>query len=234
MYRSRSGRARRCASPDAPQAPRVAHARSPAPQRDRAPRDAADRQRAWRSLCASMRMRSGTPAAAAASMSSILSPIRADLREIEIQVGGRLQDHPRLGLAPFVIDPIGADPMGRMVGAMIDAGDRRLLGAEALAHPVGQASIGGLVEIAAADARLVGDDDQRPAQFVHGKARQLENARQELEILDAADIALVEIDHAVAVEEQRGRVRLQGPPLIARTAPPRWRARPGRRRCARR
>jgi hypothetical protein len=56
--------------------------------------------------------------------------------------------------------------------------------------------------MAAADARLVGDDDWKQADRLR-RAAQLEDAGQKLEILDAPDIILVDVDDPVAVEEER-------------------------------
>ena len=60
--------------------------------------------------------------------------------------------------------------------------------------------------IAAADARLVGGDDGKQADGLR-RAAQLEDAGQKLEILDAPDIILVDVDDPVAVEEERLALR---------------------------
>src|SRR5262249_38600273 len=123
-------------------------------------------------------------------------------REIKSEVGGRLQDHSRIGLAPRMIAAVCADAALGVVGAMINAGDRRLLGREAVAHPPGQARIGRFVVIAAADAGLVGDHHQRAGDLVGPEAGELENTGNELELLRSMDVTVVGVDHAVAVEKK--------------------------------
>ncbi len=70
-------------------------------------------------------------------------------------------------------------------------------------HPVGEALEIGLGVVAAADARLVGDDDRADSRGSAAVRAQLEDAGHELEILDAVDVVLLDVDDAVAVEEQR-------------------------------
>jgi hypothetical protein len=50
-------------------------------------------------------------------------------------------------------------PCKRVIRAVVDAGDRRALRFKAIAHPSCQVRMGLLIEIATADAGLVGDDD---------------------------------------------------------------------------
>jgi hypothetical protein len=118
----------------------------------------------------------------------------------EVEYG--LQDHSRIGLAPRVITAMGADAVHGMIGAMIDTGDRRTLGLEALAHPTCQLLISLLVEVAAADAGLVADDHDRPPQLVGPKPSQWENTRDELELLRAMDLAAIHVDYTVTVEKE--------------------------------
>ena len=54
-----------------------------------------------------------------------------------------------------------------------------------------------------ADAGLIGDDDDRSALFLDPEPRQVEDAGNELELVGAMDVAVIEIDHAVTVEKMR-------------------------------
>ena len=53
----------------------------------------------------------------------------------------------------------------------------------------------------------VADDDDRPPQLIGPEPRQWKNARDELELVEAMDIAAIHIDHAVAVIEGDCRPR---------------------------
>src|SRR4029077_10749442 len=83
--------------------------------------------------------------------------------EIEIEVDGRLQDHARTGLAPPVLAAIGANTFGRMVGAVISSGDGDAMVAELGGDEVAQGQVFGLAIEAAADACLVGGNDDGEA-----------------------------------------------------------------------
>ena len=97
-------------------------------------------------------------------------------------------------------------PCRGMIGAVIDAGDRRALRFKAIAHPSRQVRMGLFIEIATADAGLVADDDDWPPQLIRPEPRQWENSRDELELVRAMDVAAIHIDHAVAVEEEGATV----------------------------
>src|SRR5262245_13222483 len=77
---------------------------------------------------------------------------------IKPEVRRSLQEHSRLRLAPWMIATVLADAIQRVIRAVIDPGDRRAFRFKATAHPSRQVRIGIFVEIAAADAGLVGDD----------------------------------------------------------------------------
>jgi hypothetical protein len=47
------------------------------------------------------------------------------------------------------------------------------------------------------------DDDDRPPQLIGPERRQWKNSRDELELVEAMDIAAIHIGHAVAVEKER-------------------------------
>ena len=76
-----------------------------------------------------------------------------------------------------------ADAMEGVIRAVIDASNRCVFCFKAITHPSRQVFIGAFVEIAATDAGLIGDDDDRPAQLVGPEAGQLENSRNELELI---------------------------------------------------
>ena len=101
-----------------------------------------------------------------------------------------------------MVHAIRANAKLRMMGAVIDTSDRRLLGFEAIAHPSRQGQVRVLVEKPAPDAGLIGDDDDRPAQLIDREARQIENSWNEFELVRAMDIAAVNVDDAVAVEKE--------------------------------
>src|SRR5712692_12016323 len=126
---------------------------------------------------------------------------RPGTRQIERQIGGGLQDHAGAGLAPGVLTAVGADPRGGMVGAVIGCGDRHALPRELAAHPIHERGVVGLAIKTAADARLVGGDDDRKAARREGLG-QRENALDEAALVSAVDIAGVLVDHPVAIEDQ--------------------------------
>src|SRR3954453_18920991 len=61
---------------------------------------------------------------------------------IKLEVEYGLQDHSRIGLAPRMLAPVLADAVQGMVGAVIDASDRRALRFKTLAHPSRQVRMG--------------------------------------------------------------------------------------------
>jgi hypothetical protein len=84
---------------------------------------------------------------------------------IELEVRHGLQDHSRFGLAPRMIATVLADALQRVIRAVVDAGDRCALRFKAIAHPSRQVRTRLFIEIATADAGLVGDDDDWPPQL---------------------------------------------------------------------
>ena len=60
--------------------------------------------------------------------------------------------------------------------------------------------------VAARDAGLVGDDEDAAVHAAR-MAHQVEDAVDELEVLDAVHVGVIDVDHPVPVEEQR---RLHG------------------------
>ncbi len=96
-----------------------------------------------------------------------------------------------------------------MKGAVADVVHR----AAGAAHRVGQPGMqrfqGCLVVEAAGDARLIGHDEDVPARF-GGEADGVQCAVDPLPARQRADIAVIAVDRAVTVEEQRGASELQG------------------------
>ncbi len=88
---------------------------------------------------------------------------------------------------------------------MIDPRQRRAFLTKPFAHPVREQLECLLIEIAASDSGLIGRNHDRPAQLGCHKARQLENAGDEFELIDPVNIAVVDIDDAVAIDEQSAR-----------------------------
>jgi hypothetical protein len=124
------------------------------------------------------------------------------LCRIEVKIGHGLQDHTRVGLAPRMIAAVLADAMEGMIRTVIHSSDRYVFRFKAITHPSCQVFIGGFVEITTADAGLVGDDNDQPAQLVGPEATQFENSRDELELVRPMNVATINVDHAVAVKKK--------------------------------
>src|SRR5262245_34046838 len=123
-------------------------------------------------------------------------------QKVKVEIGGGLQDHARLGLAPRMIPSIRADSKFRMIRAVIDSGDRRILSGEAVTHPTRQTVICTFVKKAAPDAGLVGNDDEVPAQIVDREACQFKNSGREFELVRTMDISTIYVDDAVSIEKK--------------------------------
>jgi hypothetical protein len=123
--------------------------------------------------------------------------------EVEPQVRRGLQEHPRLGFAPRMIATVFADAVQRVIRAVIDTPDRRAFCFKAIAHPSRQVRVAVFVEIAAADAGLVGDDNNRPPQLIGPETSQFENSGNELALVRPMDVTAVHIDDAITVEKKR-------------------------------
>ncbi len=83
---------------------------------------------------------------------------------------------------------------------MVDAVQRDAVARELAVHPGSEVLVFGGAEQAARDARLVRDDDQRPARALQ-RAQRVHRAGQPLEVLGAADMASILVQHAVAIQE---------------------------------
>ena len=88
----------------------------------------------------------------------------------------------------------------RVVRTEEDARERRSGAFELGLHPVGEFSERGFVVVAAPDAGLVGDDDQREARVVKAPGG-VEHPRHPFERFDRVDVGVIDVDHAVAVEK---------------------------------
>src|SRR5215471_8141017 len=124
------------------------------------------------------------------------------LSRIEVKVGHGLQDHTRVWFAPRMIASVLADAMEGVIRTVIHSSDRYVFCFKAITHPSCQVFVGGFVEITTADAGLVGDDNDQPAQLVGPEASQFENSRDELELVRPVNVATVNIDYAVAVKKK--------------------------------
>src|SRR5919197_1632903 len=102
-----------------------------------------------------------------------------------------------------MIATVFANSLQSMMRAVIDPRDRRAFRFKATAHPPCQFGIGALVEIAAADAGLIGDDNDRPSHLIGPEASQLENPRNKLELIRPMDVAAVDVDDPISVKEKR-------------------------------
>src|SRR5262245_30491993 len=101
-----------------------------------------------------------------------------------------------------MIAAILADAMEGVIRTVVHSSDRYMFRFKAITHPSRQVFIGGFIEITTADAGLVGDDNDQPAQLVGPEASQFENSRDELELVRPVNVATVDIDHAVAVKKK--------------------------------
>jgi hypothetical protein len=128
---------------------------------------------------------------------------------IESEVRRRLQEHSRLGFAPWMVAMVFADAMQRVMRAVIDAADCRAFRFKTIAHPSRQIRVGVFVEIAAADTRLIDNDDDRPPQLFGPEASQVENPGNELELIQPIQVAAIHVDDTVPVEEKRALIHVE-------------------------
>src|SRR5690348_12150125 len=107
-------------------------------------------------------------------------------------------------LAPWAVAAIAADGFGWMFGCVIDRGNRRVVAAEFGRNIIHQRTEIGFGEQAAADARLIGGDDDQVT-VRNEIPRQIENAVDETAALDLPKETDFLVDDAVTVENQSGR-----------------------------
>src|SRR5205814_631264 len=123
--------------------------------------------------------------------------------------------------------------MERAVARVVDPGALRL---QLVQHPAVQLDQIVFGEHAARDAGLVGDDENEVPRVVEPSDRR-SRARYPTEALDRADIAVVVVDDAVAIEERGWSARGRGGHGALSSEAPRGRVRaarraaPGRRGC---
>ena len=130
-------------------------------------------------------------------------------RRVEPPFCDQIQDHSRRRLAP-----VAGHAVARDGGVFVGGAEAYVIdGAARVTHGLGHAGVQGgegrLIVEAAGDAGLVGDDEDVPSGFGRG-ADCGDGAIDPLPAIMRADPAMVVIDGAVPVEEQRGPVELAG------------------------
>jgi hypothetical protein len=127
-------------------------------------------------------------------------------------LGHGAQQHPRVG---FAVRVVGVAPLGRdgfrMEGAAVDGVDAGADLRQLRGHG-GMKSVHVLKAIeTSGDPRLIGDHEHPPTRLI-GAPNRFARAGRPAEVLHAVRIADVDVQHAVAVEEQ-GRAAHAGPAL---------------------
>ncbi len=122
------------------------------------------------------------------------------LRQIQIEVAGGAEDHPRGGLAIFVLTLICAETLG-MVGAVVGGGKGGVAGSKLVMNPGGEGIEVGLGVDPAANPRLIGDDNEFVAE-VGGATAQGEDVGNPFDILDTVEVMGLLVNDAVAVEKE--------------------------------
>ena len=124
------------------------------------------------------------------------------MSRIEPEVRNSLQDHSRLGFTPGMIATIPASALQGVIRTMIDSCNCRAFRFKAAAHPLRQLCIGVLVEVAAADTGLIGNDNDRASQLIGPETSEFENSGNELELLPSVDVAAIDVNNTVPVQKQ--------------------------------
>ena len=132
----------------------------------------------------------------------------------------RAQDHAGLGLAAVAALRIGGKVSLYMVGAVVECVDVRAMRGKLRIHPVVESVHGSLVVVAARDAALIRDDDDEIAVFIR-PANRFDCALDPDEFLRLVEIVHVDVERAVAVEEDRliRHRRSTRPPSGSRSIP---------------
>jgi len=112
-------------------------------------------------------------------------------------------DHSRAWLSPVMVLEIALDRTIGMVRAVADVVDMRALIRKFLAHPVVEGAEIVLGEKAARHAGLIGEKEHKIAGVVE-PADRLCRVRHPADALARAHVAVVVVDHAVAIEERGG------------------------------
>ena len=129
--------------------------------------------------------------------------------QIKAEIGGGPEQHARMRLAERAVPPVAADTVFRMVWAEIDGRQGRAPAEELPFHPAHEPPELSFVVVAAPYARLIGDDNGQKA-ACHRRRGQREDAFDEMDVLFPVDLAVVQVDDAVAVKKERS-VGCHGP-----------------------
>ncbi len=114
----------------------------------------------------------------------------------------QIQQHARVRLAPVVRRTVLGDAPLRVAGAIAPIVDRGAGGGQLLRHPAVEGSDRLLTIEPLGDAGLVGDDEQVIAHIVHELHRLL-RSRNPLDLIRRVDVAVVDVEDAVAIEKDR-------------------------------
>ena len=139
---------------------------------------------------------------------------RERARQIEVEILCRGAQHTGAGLAAVAVLPVALDLRGGMVRTVVEAVDA----AAARVHPFVDDLVRAVNELllihAAADARLVGDDDDGEAGAVQ-QADGVDGEGEEDEPLEPIEVSRLFEHRAIAIEED-GPLRSSTPIVIAR------------------
>jgi hypothetical protein len=125
----------------------------------------------------------------------------------DIEVGQRAQDHAWIWLSVRVVDPPESlDGRFGVERANVESVDLAAFDRKVLLHRLVKARDCGQIEVAAGYAGLVGGDDHQNASGIQLCNRPL-GAGDPFQAVDLGDIAVIDDQHAVAIEEHRGPMR---------------------------
>ena len=128
-------------------------------------------------------------------------------RQVEAELVFCPEYHAWIRLAVEGFAPVFAEPCLRVVRTVIDAADVDPARAELGDHPFCQRMKVVLRVVAASDPSLVRGDDWDQTHILR-RAAQGEDAGKKLEFLDAPNVALVDVDDPVPVEEESPVLRV--------------------------
>jgi len=121
--------------------------------------------------------------------------------EVQTEIPLRVQDHAGCRLAALTLASIIANALDGMMGTIVDGIQRRAILPEYHAHPVHVFEELLLGVIPTTDASLIGDDHQQTIGLLCSAA-QPKDTVNEFRSLGRANIATIDVDHPVAIEEQ--------------------------------
>src|SRR4051795_6584715 len=133
---------------------------------------------------------------------SLISDYEASI-ELHRPVLDEIVQHTGCGLAPIMLSDVAGDRSLRMVWTEADVIDPRAVTGELGTHPAVQPVHVGVSEEAARDAGLVGEDEYPIAGLVEA-ANGPRNVGHPADAVLRADIAIVTVDDAIAIEECGG------------------------------